>query len=78
METARLVINARGWLSVALDPILAETANPEDLWAPRVLAKAVHEACSRRVLPVIVTDFLKEYKAFYECFSCAAESNAAS
>ncbi len=66
LETARLVINARGWLGVPLEPILAEDANPKEMWQPDLLENQIRNACLSQTEPVMIRDYLNDYKALYK------------
>ena len=54
LEMARLVINARVWLAFPLEPILAEEANPKEMWQPDLLEKEICHACVSQTEPVII------------------------
>lgn len=68
LETARLVINENGWLTIPLEPMLAE-ANPNNMWAPGELKKAILAALRTDSQPVTIADYLRDYQLLYNSYT---------
>jgi len=66
LEAARLIINHNQWLTAALQPILAERHNPENMWTPKQLEKTLNEMRKGEQTPVLIEDYLRDYQAFYD------------